>query len=260
MEETSGSAVLRYYQDLSLDSLDGIAGVTAVFKAWAYATAASKVRIIIDFGASESNSDYHGGDSEWEQLSVSVAVPTDATQIRITLEVAASATGYFDLAWAAVDPVYRYTVPTTIISGPTRILQQHNEALPKGPYYPIPEGSAPTQGRILRLEGKGVLSRPSTEAGTTEIAEPRLSLFRAYAALKLVELLGEQTASEQITALESRMGRWEKTVARLSGQAGIRMPNLPVHSFAGVWSRSEDASGKYIEAIVSRHGTSFETA
>jgi len=260
MLETSGSAVLRYYQDMDIASISGIAGVAAVFKAWVYATAASTARIIIDFGSSEEASDYHGGSSEWEQLTVSSAVPTDATRVRITLEVIASGTGYFDGMWAAVDPVYRYTVPNSIIAGPTRILQQHNEALPKGPYYPIPEGAAPTQGRILRLEGEGVLSRPSSESGTTELVEPRLSLFRAMAALKLVNILGEQSASEQITMLEKRVEGWEKTVMRLSRQAGIRMPRLPVDSFKGVWSVSQDSTGRVIESVVSRRGTDFSTA
>lgn len=261
MVETDGSAVLRYYQDLDIASISGIAGITASFKMWGYATAGTTARIILEFGtsASEVASDYHGGSSEWEQLSVATAVPTDATRVRAILEIIANGTGYWDAGWVAVNPIYRYTIPTTIIEGPTRIHQQSNEAEPKGPFYPIPAGVSPTQGRILRLEGKGVLSRPSAESGTTELAEPRLSLFRAMAALKLMELLGEQSASEQITMLESRMTRWEKTVSRLSNQSGIRMPSMPVESFRGVWEVSEDASGRYVEAIASRRGVGFTT-
>lgn len=260
MVETSGSAVLRYHQDLDLASISGLNGVTATFKAWAYATAGTTARIIIDFGSEESTSDYHGGASEWEQLFVSTAVPSTATRVRITLEVAASGTGRFDLCWAAVNPVYRYTIPTSIIEGPTRVHQQYNEADPKGPFYPIPAGVAPTQGRLLRLEGQGILSIPASESATTEIAEPRLSLFRAMAALKLVSILGEQSASEQISMLEKRMEGWEKTVTRLSRQSGIRMPKMPVESFMGVWERSEDADGRYLESIIPRAGASFTSA
>jgi hypothetical protein len=259
MEETGGSEVLRYYQDLDIASISGIVGTVATFKMWSYATAASTVRIILEFGSSstEEASGYHGGASEWEQLSVSVGVPSGASRVRCILEVTASGTGYFDAGWASTDSVHRYTVPTSIVEGPTRIHQQYNETLPDGPYYPIPAGASPTQGRILRLEGKGVLSRPSTESGTIEIAEPRLSLFRAMSALKLVEILGEQSASEQITVLDRRIERWERTVSRLSRQPGVRMPPMPVESFRGVWEVSEDSDGRYVESIASSNGTTF---
>ena len=41
-----------------------------------------------------------------------------------------------------------------------------------------------------------------------------------------MEVLGEPSAAEQITNLERRMTRWERTVARLSTDPSIRMPSM----------------------------------
>ena len=257
--ETSTAAVLRYYQDVDLSSISGIAGASINFRCGVYATAASTARIIIDFGSEESASDYHGGSSEWETLTIATSVPSDATRVRIVLEVAASGTGYFDLARSSVGPLYKYTLPTTMIEGPYRVLQQYNEALPEGPYYPIPAGASPTEGRILRLEGKGVLSRPSSESGTAEIGEPHLTLFSAMAALQLVKILGEQSASEQIDALDRRREGWERDVSRLSASPLLRSEPMPVQSLKNVWRRGADSNGKYIESIISRGGVGFDS-
>jgi hypothetical protein len=256
--ETSGSAVLQRTQALSLASITEVSGLTATFKMRVWAAAGSTARIRLDWdGSSFENSDYHGGASEWELLSASAAVPDDATQIKCICEVVASGTGYFDTGWASVQPVYQYTVPTSIIRGPTRILQQDNEGLPAGPYYSLLEGEAPKTGRILRLEGYGVLSQPATESATAEVGEPRLRLVAAMAALKLVEILGERSASEAIINLSRRMDRWERTVERLSRQSGIRMGTLPVERFENIWGIGEDSSGRYINALGNRTNRSF---
>jgi len=249
----------RRYQDLSIN-LDDAAGKSLKFKMQGHTNAASQARLLLNFGGDDTAGSYHDGDSDWQRLTVEAAIPTDATRARVIVEVAATTTAYFDTGWAAVDPLYKYTVPTSIIRGPTRILQQYNEALPNGPYYPLLEGEAPKEGRILRLEGYGVLTVPASESDTTELGEPRLSLVGAYAALKLVEMLGERSASDQISNLERRMARWERTVARLSNQPGIRMRRLPVVSFDNTWSIGEDASGRYIDALSSRTTAGFTTA
>ncbi len=92
---------------------------TATFKCWVYATAADTARIRMDWdGTNFENSDYHSGRDQWELLSVTASVPSDATQVKAICEVAASGTAYFDASWMAVGPVYKYTVPTSIIGGP----------------------------------------------------------------------------------------------------------------------------------------------
>ena len=252
-------AVGRRYQDLNVN-LDDAAGKSLLFKMWVHTDAASQARLVLNFGGSDTEGEYHDGDSDWQLLTVDAAIPTDATRARAIVEVIATKTAYADTGWAAVDPIYQYTVPNSIIRGPMRILQQYNENLPKGPYYPLLPGAGPTRGRILRLEGMGLLTRPSTETATTEIGEPHLRLVGAYAALKLVEVLGERSASEQIANLQRRKTNWERTVERLSNQPGLRMRKMPVERFEHTWSIGEDASGRYIDALAPRRGgTGFNT-
>lgn len=245
--------VYQWYQDLDIN-LDDAAGKSLLFKMRGHTNGASQARLILNFGGSDTDGTYHDGDSDWQLLTVDAAIPTDATRARVIIEAAASATVYFDTGWGAVDPIYQYTVPSTIIRGPMQILQQHNENLPKGPYYPLTPGAAPTRGRILRLTGMGILTVPTTESATTEIGEPRLRLVAAYAALKLVEILGERSASEQVSNLTRRKTGWERTVERLSKQPGIRMGQMPVERFRNTWAIGEDANGKYIDALSSRRG------
>ncbi len=219
----SGS-VGRVYQDLAVN-IDDAAGKTLLFKMRAHTNAASQARLILDFGSSTEEGEYHDGDSDWQLLSVDSAIPTDATRTRVICEVTADDIAYFDTGWAAVDPLYQYDIPSSIIRL-MHLEQQFAENFPAGPYYPLLPNQPPTRGRILRLRGPGVLSSPTTESGTTEIGEPRVRLFAAYAALRLVEVLGERSAAEQITNLERRMTRWERTVARLSTDPSIRMPSM----------------------------------
>jgi hypothetical protein len=252
--------VYQRYQDLSLASITEVEGLTAKFKMRVWASAASSGRIIIDDGVTTANSDYHGGGSEWQLIDVSAAVGASATRVRVTCEAAASATVYFDLGWSVINPLYRYTVPTSIIRGPLRILQQYDESRPDGPYYPLLEGSKPTEGRLLRLEGMGLLTRPSTESATTEVGEPQVRLIAAYAAMVLNQTLLSRAAMNQQARLEAEVQRWQREVARLSGQAGIRMKSMPTDRFANTWYIGEDSTSRYIDALGARSGLSFTTA
>ena len=181
-------------------------------------------------------------------------MPSDATQVKVILEVAAETTAYFDTCWLAVDPLYRVTVPSTIIRGPSRVYQQYKQDMIDGPYYPLLPGQSPTKGMILRLEGMGLLSRPTTESGTTEIAEPQLNLVTAYAAMVLFQTLWIRSASEQRDNLQRNIVYWQGEVSRLSQQPGIRMRTLGASRGKNAWHVEEDASGRYIQFDVSRTG------
>lgn len=253
------SAVGQVYQDLSLISITEIEGITTKFKMRVWTNAASQARLILNDGVTTTNGDYHTGGSEWQLLEVSAAIGPTATRARVTCEVTATDTAYFDTGWAKVNPVYRYTVPASIIRGPVRILQQYNEALPTGPYYAVREGEVLTEGRILRLEGMGVLTRPSSESATTEIGEPQVRLVAAYAAMALNEALLSRAAMGQQGRLEAEVARWQREVARLSRQFGIRMPPLPTERFDFIWDIGEDAGGRYIDSLAARRGIAFTT-
>ena len=255
----SGS-VGQVYQDLSLSSITEVEGLTLTFKMRVWTNAGSQARLIIDDGVTTTNGDYHDGNSEWRLLSVDAAVGASATQARIICEVTEDDTAYFDLGWAAINPVHKYTIPSTIIRGPMHVLQQHNENQVDGPYYPLLAGEAPSRGKLLRLDGMGTLTSPTSETATTEIGEPRLRLLAVYAALKLVEVLGERSATEQITNLDRRKTNWERTVQRLSSQPGIRMRTTGASRGANAWHIEEDASGRYLMFNIARNGLSGFTS
>ena len=251
----SGS-VGQVYQDLSLASITEVEGLTLTFKMRVWTNAGSQARLIIDDGTTTTDGDYHDGNSEWRLLSVDVAVGSSATRARVTCEVAAEATAYFDTGWAAINPVHKYTVPSSIIRGPMHVYQQYNENQIDGPYYPLLPGEVPARGHILRLDGMGLLSRPSSESGTTEIGEPHVRLVATYAALKLVEVLGERSASEQIGNLDRRKTNWERTIARLSSQPGMHMRTLGASRGKNSWHIEEDSSGRYLMFGITRNGLS----
>ena len=236
-------------------NINEIAGKTAQFKMRVWTDAASQARLIIDWDGSDTEAgDYHEGDSEWRLLSVDAAVPTTATQVKVICEVAAGATAYFDTGWAAVEALHRLTVPSSIVRGPMHVMQQHSENQVDGPYYPLLPGESPSRGRILRLDGMGLLSRPSTESGTTEIAEPQLNLVTAYSAMILFQQLWTRSASEQRENLLQNITIWQAEVARLSQQPGIRMRTLGASRGRNAWHIEEDGSGRYLLFDISRAG------
>jgi hypothetical protein len=220
----------------------------------------SQARLIIDWGTSTEAGDYHTGDSSWHLLSVEATVPTDATQVQVICEVTASQTAYFDTGWAAIGQVHRLTVPSSILRGPMHILQQYNEDMVDGAYYPLPSGVAPTRGRILRLEGMGLLSRPSSESATTEIGEPHLNLVTSYAAMVLFQTLMMRSATEQRANLTENVRYWQMEVQRLSSQPGIRMRPLGASRGRNSWHIEDDADGRYLVFDVTRRGVEVGSA
>ena len=230
-----------------------LAGKTATFKCRVWTNGASQARLRIDWdGSNISDGDYHGGASEWELLSIEAAVPSDATQVKVICEVAAEAVAYFDLSWLAIEPVYKVTVPSTIIQGPSRVEQQYNQDQIDGVYYPLLPGEAPKTGRILRMHGMGLLSRPSTEAGTTEIGQPHLNLSTAYAAMVLFRTLLMRSASENVTNLQRNEVFWQGEVVRLSGQFHTRRQGAS--RGRNRWHIEEDSAGKYLQFDIVRAG------
>ena len=106
-----------------------------------WASATSQARIRFDFGGAVfENSDYHDGDSEWQDLELDVPVPSGATQVKVILETAASATAYFDHYYAAINPIAKQTIPAAFITGPDRVSQQISRAS-KDKWALIPEGA-----------------------------------------------------------------------------------------------------------------------
>ena len=215
------------------------------FEAWVYATTADTVRIRILWGSGSYEShDYHDGTDEWQLQSIAVSIPSTATEVTAVMEVADGYTGYFDASWLAVDPLYKYTLPTSITFGPHYITQQADRYNPDGPYHPIGKNSTPTKGRILRLEGLGMLSRPSTDDGTIEIGEPHISVINAYALMFFNRLLLSNSAQQQRDRFAQDMQMWGQEASSLIEE--IARPRIGAKRSDGTWHTEEDSGGRYL--------------
>ena len=243
-------------------NIDELTTDEAESKRWVYATAANTARIRLDFGNSVfSNSAYHSGRDQWELLEIDAAVPAAATQVKQICEAAASGTGYFDHGWLAVGRIYEYTLPSSIITGPHRVLQQADEDDVDGPYYEIPDGGRPTTGRLLRVQGYGALSRPTTNTGTTEVGEPQVRLIVAYAEMLLWRLM----ASPARSSSQDRQGYVEAgrdaaaKVAVLKAQQGMKTPRMGAQRHRSSWHLETNSDGKILVFSRPRVGTSVSS-
>jgi len=66
---------------------ESLEGKTITLVAILQASSASQARITVTAGSTSDSSDYHTGGGDWEELSVSIAVPTAATNIVCDIEV-----------------------------------------------------------------------------------------------------------------------------------------------------------------------------
>ena len=221
-------------------------GETVFLRAWVYATAGSTARLRLDWGGSSfENSSYHTGVDEWQELEVSAAIPESATQVKAILEVADGGTAYFDFCRMYINPIHRYTMPSTIIGEPHFLTMQYNEDDPKGTFFDV-LAWGPIPGRLLRVEGKGYLSRPTTEAGTTEVDGARVDLIVARAAIHMADiLLGGTQSADEIRRLEGISDRAARNFLTLSQQSGIAM-QMPSAQRRRAWHTDETSSGKVI--------------
>ena len=242
-------------------NLNESAGLTATFKRRVWASAGSTARIRLDWGGSNfENSDYHEGDAEWELLSVSAAIPTDATQVKVICEVVASGTGYFDGGGGtglSINPIYKYTIPASLTRGPFFVEQQHSENDINGTYYPFPNDSYPTSLRAILLRGTGILSTPSTDSGTTEIGEPHLRLFVAQYKYQFYSLLASPTrsAQRQRDIFQDAARDALAEFGHMAVQRQFRKQRSGAH-VTSAWGVQEDVDGRYLIFRNSRAGTS----
>ena len=231
----AGAAIGQLTQSPTINTHES-AGRTVTFKKRVWTDGANRARLRLDWdGTNFANGSYHEGDSAWRLLSVSATIPSTATQVKAICEVAATRTAYFDAGWLALDPIYRYTIPSSLIRGPFQVLQQQDDNAPNGAYYGFQNGSAPTQGMFLRLTGMGLLTLATSDSGTTKIDEPYLRLVTAYAKKNLWELLLARSASENRQSLLENAKLAQMEVERISKQPGIRMPEKSASRGQNAW-------------------------
>jgi hypothetical protein len=228
---------------------DQLVGKTLHVQGWVWASAvsAARIRVTYDGGSTYDNGPYHGGTSEWEgpdTQSLDSAIESGMTEIMISLEVISGNTAYFDGVVAWIDSVAEYTLPTILYPGGVhRVLQQTDESEPRGVYAPLRVGSS-RAGRILRLEGIGRLSVPTTDAGTTEVDEIEGELIVAEAAMHMYRVLANTERENRAEYLQES-DTWSRNAAELRESVG--------HGFIGAdpqigWRVSpEEARTLYVE-------------
>ena len=226
-------------------NINELSNKSVTFKCWVWCAAADTARIRLDWDGSDiENSDYHKGQNEWELLDVTASVPTSATQVKAIIEVAASGTAYFDACWLLAGPIQRYTIPTSIVTGPHYLTEQGEEAKPNGEYYPIRGG--PTPGRRLRFEGMNVLSRPASDTATTEVGTPQVNIITAYAAMYFFRTQAAGNAIDEREGYSDLATIFSRDAVRMASQPGMRMPRLGAQKNDHVWHVEQDSSGRYI--------------
>jgi len=227
-----------------------VVGKTLCVRGWVWCATAdsARIRVTLD-GSTYTNSDYNGGDAEWEGPDVQeidVVITADATEITVSCEVADGITAYFDLVTAYIDPINKYTLPTTMIRGPFQVEQQYDELNPTSNFYPIGAQSSLVPGRVLRLTGMGYLSQPTADTGTVELDVGQADYFVAQAIQWLYRALlqgGSQQEREYIRQLRQE---WQQDIA-LMEQRGPTMDNM-VMSPSPAWRVGPpDSSGRYLE-------------
>ena len=214
----------------------------------AYTTGTDAARVGIDWdgGTTIDWSAYHTGTDEFQDLSVSLNPPGTATQVQVLLETSASQTVKWDMASLVLGKINRYTVPTTIVNGPQRVEMQAARDLPNGEYYPMGPQNMPVPGRIMRLRGMGLLSRPSTDSGTIEIDGARHNAYIQYAAGILYEMMaGRAYGSEKDDLLAESRNHFIRASGLLNS-AGIGMRSMSAELPSGVWAPEEDGTTREI--------------
>ena len=226
-------------------NIDEITNKTVTFKCWVWCAAAATARIRLDWdGSNFENSDYHKGQTEWELMDVAASVPTSATQVKVIIEVVASGTAYFDACWLDAGPIQKYTIPTTIITGPHYVTEQGDETEINGEYIPVIGG--PTTGRRLRIEGMGLLSRPGSDSATTEVAAPQSNIITAYAGMYFFRTQAASNAVDESSRFTDMAATFSRDAVRMASQPGVRMPRLGAQKRRDVWHTESDSDGRYI--------------
>ncbi len=250
---TSGGTAGHIYQQPNINP-QTIVGKTVRFVRWVSAIAAATARVRIGFSSTlfDSSSFHTGGSAasnnfrQWEKLVASGPVPAAAEFIRCICEVAANGVGQFDGPGGLLIPtlpITRYTVPTTII-GLARVEQQTRESEPDGNFVALGHGAnngnIPVAGRILRLIGKGQLSIPSSDAGTTELDDNQLEALLARAASRLFRAQARLDPASRDDHLADEI-IWEQRYQELIKRPGFRSPRMPAYPVA----QEQDSSNRY---------------
>jgi hypothetical protein len=144
-----------------------------------------------------------------------------------------------------IDPIYKYTMPTSILKGPYEVLIQRDRRNPKGVFNPLGSYGKPTWGRILRLKGIGLLSEVTADTGTMEVDGVQASLLVAYAREYFFDALmgnaGPRVRERYREMRDKAIVDKERFIAR-----GGRMLEPPAQ-VSSAWRTIDESGTRYLE-------------
>lgn len=221
-------------------------------RAWLRSTDASNGRIRVSFnGTTFTNGSYHGGNNGWEGPDIhyiDVPIPSDLTEIMLSVEKSTSSDVQADVVVAWIDQINQYTLPTSIHRRPAWV-KQNADRFGIGitaDWKPISKNNMPQSGRILRLEGKGLLTEVTTETSTMEVSDPETQLLYAEALDWLIDHEIGNSSTEAQALLERDKSRWQVAAARIrarGGQSRSISPQMP----DGTWGIVTDGETEYLQ-------------
>lgn len=217
-------------------------------------TSASNARINLYTG-SNNRSGFHTGDGMWQVLDTGrIAVSESATDLEPRLEIATSATAYFNAPWLessykAMVRDYPFPVPlatriervwqSELYQGPLdsglgvgrhlgtkralsgwHLRDHFDEAAATQVGLLSFQGDLPEDGTRLVVEASGPLNITSTDGDAVEVDYTESAMIASYAAAKLLERasVGASLSAQQEYA--ERISRLTRTVEQLSQGAG----------------------------------------
>ncbi len=218
-------------------------GTPAESAFWCWTATASVARLQLDFGVSTTNGDYHAGDSSWQLLKVSVAVPAAATKVQIELQTESGTnTAYFDAGWLKVGPLWQYSLPTTIRKGPHHVSIQRYEEYPEGPYDHII--GHPLSGRRIQLRGTGALSTLAADADTTQVDGPQVEAVSYLATQIAAEMLMGTIAGDDQGDLQTILAINRGAYLEMMNQPALQSPLIGAERPTQKWHITGEAGAR----------------
>lgn len=223
---------------------DQVVGKTLQVSGWVWTGTASAARLRVTFdGSTFTDGPYHAGSDEWEGPNlqyITATIPADMTEMTVSCEVINTVTAYFDLVTARIDPISRYTIPTSII-GLARVEQQVRLSEPDGGFTALGDGHVPISGHVLRLIGKGQLTVPASDTATTEIDGNQIEAVLARAAARLFRAQSSRDqGSRDIYIADETL--WENRYQELIRRPGYRSPRMASYPY----QVEEDSTGRFV--------------
>ena len=221
-------------------------------RGWLRGTDADNVRMRLTFdGTTYTNGSYHAGGDDWESSRYhyfDVNIPASPTEMTISIEKSTAVAAQADVVVAWIDKINRYALPTAIHRRPSWLKQNAsiNEMGINAEWVPINKYAMPQSGRILRVEGRAMLTEVTAETSTMEVSDPETQLLYAEALDYLVNNEMGGASAESQAQLERDKMRWRGQVARLRAMGNLLARTYTPQMPDGTYQTIPEGETEYI--------------